>query len=83
MTGNGLDINGDVINTIAHVAISTTPVLDAISGHMGNEVRLPTDDGDTHEIEDKRENALNMYKKDDESNESLGIFISKMKFMYF
>ena len=84
MSGNGLDINGEVNNTIAHIDINTIPLLDEISGHMRNEVHLQTDDGDTHKIDDKRENALNMYKKDYESNESLGIFIifiSKMKSM--
>ena len=83
MTGNGLNVNGHVTNTIAHGDISTAPIHDAISGHMGYEIRLATDDGDTDGIENNREKALNMYKKDDESSESLGIFILKLKFKYF
>ena len=83
MTGNGPDINGYVTNAIAHGDISTTPVHDVISGHMGYAIRLATDDGDTDGIENNREKALNMNKKDDESSESLGIFILKLKSKYF
>ena len=79
MTSHGLDINGHVTNINVHGDVSTKPVHDAISIDMGNEIRQASDENDTDKIGANREKATNMDKDYKESNESLGIFIQKLK----